>query len=261
MVEPRWEFFPLLAEQEQPRKWLQIQADLSLTENTVQAYGKSLEDYLLFCKIYKVIPETAKKADIATYVRYLSNRPNPRGKNIISLDSGKGLANATMQLRITAIRLFYDHLIEENIRQDNPVGRGKYTPGKGFAGHRDRALIPRYRKLPWIPNNEQWQAMLEVTKSELLRNRVMLAMSYDAALRREELCSIEIGDIDPAFRLITIRAEITKNRQSRVVPYSESTGILYANYLKHRQTLSREKGGVFLSESKRNKGSPIVTTQ
>ena len=78
------EFFPLLAEQEQPRKWLQIQADLSLAENTIQAYGKSLEDYLLFCKIYKVIPETAKKADIATYVRCLSHRPNPRGKNIIS---------------------------------------------------------------------------------------------------------------------------------------------------------------------------------
>ncbi len=77
MVEPRWECFPLLAEQEQARKWLQIQADLSLAENTVQAYGKSLEDYLLFCKIYKVIPETARKADIATYVRYLSNRPNP----------------------------------------------------------------------------------------------------------------------------------------------------------------------------------------
>ena len=131
MVEPRWEFFPLLAEQKEPRKWLQIQADLSLAKNTIQAYGKSLEDYLLFCKIYKVIPETAKKADIAIYVRYLSNRPNPRGQNVITLDSGKGLANATMQLRITVIRLFYDHLIEENIRQDNPVGRGKYTPQKG----------------------------------------------------------------------------------------------------------------------------------
>ena len=258
MVEPRWEFYPLLAEQEQPRKWLQIQGDLSLAENTIQAYGKSLEDYLLFCKIYKVVPEKAKKADIATYVRYLSNHPNPRGKNVITLDSGVGLANATMQLRITAIRLFYDHLIEENIRQDNPVGRGKYTPLKGFAGHRDKALIPRYRKLPWIPNNEQWQEILEATKSEPLRNRVMLAMSYDAALRREELCSIEIGDIDPAFRLITIRAENTKNRQARVVPYSESTGVLYVHYLKHRKTLSKENKEIFLSESKRNKGESIT---
>ena len=257
MAEPRWEFFPLLAEQEQPGKWLQVQADLGLAENTIQAYGKSLEDYLLFCKIYKVIPEAAKKADIATYVRYLSKRPNPHGKNVISLDSGVGLANGTMQLRITAIRLFYDHLVEENIRRDNPVGRGKYTVGKGFGGHRDRVLIPHYKKLPWIPNNEQWQEILSATKSESLRNRVMLAMSYDAGLRREELCSIEINDIDPAFRLISIRAETTKNRQARVVPYSESTGVLYANYLRHRKNLSREKGRIFLSESRRNKSSPI----
>ncbi len=257
MAEPRWEFFPLLAEQEQPGKWLQIQADLGLAENTIQAYGKSLEDYLLFCKIYKVIPETAKKADIAIYVRYLSKRPNTHGKNVISLDSGVGLANGTMQLRITAIRLFYDHLIEENIRRDNPVGRGKYTVGKGFGGHRDRVLIPHYKKLPWIPNNEQWQEILSATKSESLRNRVMLAMSYDAGLRREELCSIEINDIDPAFRLISIRAETTKNRQARVVPYSESTGVLYANYLRHRKNLSREKGRIFLSESRRNKSNPI----
>ena len=117
MEEPRWEFFPLLAEQEQPRKWLQIQANLGLAENTIQAYGKSLEDYLLFCKIYKVVPELAKKPDIANYVRYLAIYPNPRGKNIVTLDSGVGLANATMQLRITAVRLFYDHLIEDKIIQ------------------------------------------------------------------------------------------------------------------------------------------------
>lgn len=52
-------------------------------------------------------------------------------------------------------------------------------------------------------------------------------------------------------------AENTKNRQERVVPYAESTGVLYASYLKHRRQLSRERGGLFLSESKRNKGQPI----
>ena len=257
MVEPRWEFFPLLAEEDNARKWLQIQADLGLATNTIQAYGKGIEDFLLFCKIYRIAPETAKKADIIAYVRYLTSRPNPRGKNVISLDSGVGLANATIQLRITTVRLFYDHLIEEGIRQDNPVGRGRYTPEKGFAGHRDRALIPRYKKLPWIPTDEQWKAILEAASSETLRNRVMLAMSYDAALRREELCSLATNDIDPAFRLITIRAENTKNRQERVVPYSEATGILYGIYLRHRRELSRERGALFLSESRRNKGQPI----
>lgn len=256
-VEVRWELCPLVAESDEARKWLQIQADLGLAHNTIEAYSRGLEDYFLFCKISQLQPEIAKKEHIAAYVRFLTNRPNRRGSKIISLDSGAGLANATMQLRITAVRLFYDHLVEEGLRFDNPVGRGRYTPGKGFAGARDRSLIPRYKKLPWIPNNEQWQAILEEAASEPLRNRVMLAMSYDAALRREELCSLSTNDIDPAFRLITIRAENTKNRQERVVPYAESTGVLYASYLKHRRQLSRERGGLFLSESKRNKGQPI----
>ena len=40
------------------------------------------------------------------------------------LDSGVGLSNATMQQRLTAIRLWYDYLVEEGLRETNPVGRG-----------------------------------------------------------------------------------------------------------------------------------------
>jgi site-specific recombinase XerD len=257
MVDIKWEKYPLVASSEQARRWLQIQSNLCLAPNTVDAYGRGLEDYFLFCTIWHLKPETVKKEHIAAYVGFLAKRPNARGVNIISLDSGVGLSNATMQQRITVVRLFYDYLIEEGLREDNPVGRGKYTPGKGFANHRDRALIPRYKKLPWIPSLEQWQAIIEAAKNESLRNRLMLALSYDAALRREELCNLEISDIDPAFRQITIRAEITKNRHSREVIYSESTGVLYANYLKVRRQLSQKTGRLFLSESRRNKGEPI----
>ena len=35
----------------------------------------------------------------------------------------------------------------------------------------------------------------------------MLALAYDAALRREELCALEAGDIQPAHRLLRVRAE------------------------------------------------------
>jgi integrase len=40
----------------------------------------------------------------------------------------------------------------------------------------------------------------------------MLALAYDAGLRREELCALEIGDLDPAFRLLRVRAETTENK-------------------------------------------------
>ena len=73
-------------------------------------------------------------------------------------------------------------------------------------------------KLPWIPNQEQWDQILDVTRGESIRNKLMFAMAYDAGLRREELVSLEIEDVDPAQRLITIRPERTKSRRGRVVP-------------------------------------------
>src|SRR5437879_11629208 len=85
----------------------------------------------------------------------------------------------------------------------------------------------------------------------------MLAMSYDAALRREEVCSLEVADIDPAHRLLRIRLEVTKNRRERVVPYSLATSELFSRYLQMRRELSRERGPLFLSESCRNYGKPI----
>jgi integrase len=85
----------------------------------------------------------------------------------------------------------------------------------------------------------------------------MFAMACDAGLRREELCSLETADIDPAHRVLRIRAETTKNRQGRVVPYSEAAGELYAQYLRHRRAFHKERGRLFVSESRRNKGRPI----
>ncbi|MGC1655586.1 MAG: site-specific integrase, partial [Candidatus Acidiferrales bacterium] len=121
-----------------------------------------------------------------------------------------------------------------------------------------RGLIQRHHRLPWIPSEEQWQTILQVSKQEPLRNRVMLAMSYDAALRREEICSLEVSDVDPAHRLLRIRPEVTKNRRERVVPYSAATSELFSQYLRMRRELSREPGLLFLSESCRNYGKPIT---
>jgi integrase len=156
------------------------------------------------------------------------------------------------------VRLFYDYLIEERRRDTNPVGRGRYTPGRGFGGHRDRGLIPRFTKLPWIPTDAEWQQILTVARRAPLRTRVMLALAYDAGLRREELCSLRTDDLDPAYRTLRVRAETTKNRRARVVPYSAATGTLLHAYLINRRELSTARGLLFLSESRRNRTQPIT---
>jgi integrase len=112
-------------------------------------------------------------------------------------------------------------------------------------------------KLPWIPTEEQWLDILAVAAEEPVRNRVMLALAYDAALRREELCCLRTDDLDPGRRMLRVRAETTKNRLERVVPYSAPTGVLLSGYLAHRATISRARGPLFLSESRRNHAEPL----
>jgi integrase/recombinase XerD len=253
VLEEKW---PVLARHEQATGWLRIWTDLGRAPRTIDAYARGLAEYLEMCEREDVDPLAANQAHIAVYVRELTERPSHRGVNVLSIDSGSGLANATIQQRLVPVRLFYDFLMEEGLRESNPVGRGRYTPGRRRGGHQ-RGLVPGLTKLPWIPTEQQWTDVLAVAAKEPVRNRVMLALAYDAALRREELCSLRTDDLDPAHRTLRVRAETTKNRLERVVPYSAPTGVLLSGYLAHRATVSRARGPLFLSESRRNHAQPL----
>ncbi len=257
MDEIRWEFYPNVAQVMTARTWLEMQQRLQLAPKTIDAYGRSLNDFLTFCSKHQIDPEQITREQVTQYVQDLAARPHPQAKQGLTVDAPRGLANSTMQQRITVLRLYCDHLIEQNLRGDNPVGRGYYIPGKGFGGTRKRGLLHRYRKLPWIPDESEWQRLLVTLKEESLRNQVMLLLAYDGALRREELVTLEIGDLDCAYRQIHIQAEHAKNRSARVVAYSATTGRFVERYLQRRRAISATSGPLFLSESHRNLGHPL----
>ncbi|MBI4496611.1 MAG: tyrosine-type recombinase/integrase [Chloroflexi bacterium] len=256
MPEPRWDRYPLVTRQQYARSWLTIQANLGLAPATVTAYGHALEDFLAFSARCEVSATEVSKAHIAAYVNDLATRAHPSARSGGVAQPTRGLANATLQQRLTAVRLYHDYLMEEGLRPDNPVGRGRYTPGKSFGGQ-ERGLLARFRKLPWIPTDEQWHAILQAARTEPLRNRLMLAMAYDAGLRRQEVCTLTTGDIDPSARLLSIRAERTKGRRERVIPYSAATAALFMAYLEQRHARTQARGPLFVSESQRNRGQPI----
>lgn len=253
VLEDKW---PVLGRHEWAAGWLRVWTDLGRAPRTIDAYARGLAEFLQVCENHGIDPVTANRADIAVFVRELTGRASRRGTNVVSIDSGCGLANATIQQRLVPVRLFFDFLVEEGVRESNPVGRGRYTPGRKWGGQQ-RGLVPRQVKLPWIPTEQQWLDILAVAAVEPPRNRVMLALAYDAALRREELCSLRTDDLDPGRRMLRVRAETTKNRLERVVPYSAPTGVLLQGYLAHRATISRARGPLFLSESRRNRAQPL----
>jgi site-specific recombinase XerD len=214
--------------------WLTLQSHRGLALNTLDAYSRALDRYLAFLKLRCVASISATRGDLGLYLGAL------QGSEI-------KLSNATVQQILTVVRLFHAYLMEEGVRPNNPAAQS--SSGRG--------MVARHHKLPWIPNEEDWHSILAAARQEPIRNRAMLAFAYDAGLRREELCSLESSDIDPSRRTLRIRAESTKGRRERVLPYSASSGELLLRYLEHRRTLGKKRGPLFLSESRRNYARPI----
>ena len=220
--------------------WLALQSNLGKAPNTIRAYSFALRDYQEFCSDHNTCIVVASREQVSQYVCRLLNSPITKNQ---SVNSGF-FANATIRQRITVIHLFYDYLIEEGLRTTNPVGRGNQF-GNRYRRN-TRPLVPIQHKMPWIPSEEEWQRLLTEACGMSLRNRLMLMIAYDGGLRREELCLLNTEDIDPSHRLLHIRAETTKAKRDRIVPYSACTGQLLLDYLGYRKQLTAHVGSYFI---------------
>lgn len=255
MASVPWKKFPLVAEHEHARRWLQFTANIGRAPNTVLAYGRSLEDHFRFCDLVGAEPMSLSADVVAAWIGDLFERPNPRAPKLVHLASGAGLANATIQLRVVAVRSFYEFLVEDGLRERNPVRRGQ----SGRRGRRPKhGLVRRVEQAPWIPNESDWQLVLKAAQEEPLRNRLMVALAYDGALRREELMGLHVGDFEPAYSLIRLRAVTTKSKRSREVSYGTATAQLFIAYLdERRQLVGRRDGPLLISVSRRNHGAGL----
>src|SRR3954454_12043307 len=97
----RW---PVLGRHEQAARWLQVWTDLGRAPRTIDAYARALAEVLQGCERDGIDPPAAGRADIAGFVRELTSRPSRWGANVVALDSGSGLATATLQQRLVAVR-------------------------------------------------------------------------------------------------------------------------------------------------------------
>lgn len=90
-------------------------------------------------------------------------------------------ASATLQLRLSAIRLWYDFLTNLDLCQVKPLPRsGTLSSARG--------LVPRVVKLASIPDDAQSQSFLFTAAASPLSDRLMLALTDYGALRRSEGC-------------------------------------------------------------------------
>jgi integrase/recombinase XerD len=92
------------------RQWLIMREQIGLSPNTLDAYARAIDSYYFFLESHEHTCETSNQRDVASWISELRAR---------------GLANATLIQRVTALRLFFEYLVEEGLRPwQSSVPRG-----------------------------------------------------------------------------------------------------------------------------------------
>jgi integrase/recombinase XerD len=267
----RWDAYPHVAGAPHARAFIVRLRQFSRRPKTIDAYARNLDRFLASFAVGPI--ELWVEADEGALLTYLDDLRSARRRrtgaqeqrtrpdNVVSLS---GAADATIAQHVVALRQFYDYLIRAHIRRDgsNPLPRGS----AGRAGDTPRrALLRRRGRLPWIAPADVWERIvLHVVTQEPARNRAMILVAYDGALRREELVCLRSDDYDRHRALLKVRAETSKSGRERWVPLSPVGQRVLDHYLdRQRRALVAayaldERGPLFVSESTRNPGQPLV---
>ena len=266
-TEVRWELYPVVGVTEPARAFILRLHQLSRRPKTVDAYARNLDRFLA---CFRDKPSErwleADEGDILAYVADLRRHGLRSSRELpdkVVPFSGSRLADATIAQYVVALRQFYDFLIRTRLRRDqvNPVPRGR----RGYGNKPERGALPPPRRLPWIAPADIWERIvLHVVTQETARNRAMILVAYDGALRREELVGLRDVDYDRSRALLHVRAATSKSGRDRWVPLSPIGQRALDSYLERPRralvaALGQDEGGpLFLSESTRNPGQPLV---
>jgi len=186
-------------EPEVARYLLHLRAERGLAGTTIEAYTRDLRTYAQFLReqgVRGVID--ARPEDVESFVMWLRERRR---------DDGRPFAERTIARTVIAVRGLHRYLrAEEDAPSD--AAAGVAAPSTGRSLPRPLSVEDVGRLLDSIGDSQPAD----------LRDRAALELMYGAGLRISETVGIDIDDIDPYERLVTVRG---KGDRERIVPFGE----------------------------------------
>jgi integrase/recombinase XerD len=179
-----------------------LRMERKLSPNTVAAYGRDVAEFL---KAVELEPRAVRSDDIE---RYLKQR--------------KELSKRSQARLLSALRSFFDWLVLEGERPDNPCDRI------------DAPKLGRY--LPEVLSVEEVCAILDsvdVASGDwrALRDRAILEILYGCGLRVSEACGLLISHVYLKEGFVRV---VGKGDKERLVPLGEVAADAFAAYLAAR---------------------------
>lgn len=186
-----------------------LAADRGASPHTQRNYRQALLEFCAWHVEGRGCPPKwgdLQRDDFRAYLRFLGRR---------------GLGRAATQLRFSALRTFYRHLVEHRVVAMSPV--------------KNVAMPKAPRRLPKHLTVDQMAALLKaplagwdkrdskprgrpVSLATCHRDVAVLETIYSCGLRISELCALRVDDIDFHEQIVRVRG---KGRKERLVPIGE----------------------------------------
>ncbi|WP_031548588.1 tyrosine recombinase XerC [Salinicoccus luteus] len=187
----------------------QLKYQRNLSSHTVSNYKRDIDEFLRFLDQEGLDIETFKYMDARNYLNMLYQ---------------KELKKSTVSRKISALRSFYNYLIDKGVRASNPFtslpNPKKEKPLPGFLYENE------IRKL--FDSLDQDSKMYE-------RDRAILELLYATGMRASELLGLTLAHIDFDHGLLKVRG---KGNKERVLPFGSHASQAMKDYIdKHHQAI------------------------
>lgn len=202
-------------------KWIDrylemLASEKGAAQNTISAYDRDLIDIDLYMQSRGTSIESAKSADIKSYVDELTNKTQVKG------DRKNKTTPRTVARRISASRQFYKFIISEGVREDDPTSTVEAPKQK--------------RTLPQILTEEEMNHVITVAGSKgtpaSKRLVCLLEMIYSTGLRVSELVGLPLTAYQQDSQFMIVEG---KGGRERMVPLTPAAQTSLSKYVEVRK--------------------------
>ena len=176
-----------------------LKNELNYSEYTKKNYELDLTQFFKYLKLKNIDFKTINNKDIRDYLKYLDTY---------------NLKNTTISRKISALRTFYNYLLEKKITLNNPFLLIKNP--------KLEKKLPNYLNYTEI---EEILSSIDTSTENGLINKLLVELIYSTGCRVGEIVNIKINDIDLLNKTIKVMG---KGSKERIVYYGDYA----SNYLK-----------------------------
>lgn len=192
-----------------------------LSSNTLDAYTRDVEGFLIFLRALNISYIDATNEEINAYSQFLK---------------GEGKANSSIGRCLISIRAFYKFLLKENKLENIPM---------------NNVESPKHtRPIPLTLTIKEVEKLLNMPDTFSVkgkRDKAMLEVMYATGMKVSEILNISVYNINLKEKYILCDV---KNKENRIIPIGSYAIECLEEYLKERHNLNNKNSQLLFLNNK-----------